>query len=363
MKMRPIVYLLMAIIGVSGCASTPVTKKQSQATQTPRIQLKPSPGKEPRAGWASSEVLESDPETGLYFAWIYEMPPTRYFRILGPYDCDEWVRRPYVTLATIRRFPQEYGSGRMAKREAPNNQCVAKLKDKFREDPTMASQAADGAVFDSKSSRITEEGIFDGNAKLKIDGWAIKFAEPTLDEIRERLKPPMEADGRTLNKLDNEMQEQQLRAAAFWIMTNNVSQLAPDLRRLWSQLLYSPSRTRTALLSALASIEPDSADDEFWWRITEKITDDSATQNLIAANVLACRDKPGAASRFEAALKQPVFIRTSAAKALRTMGEQWRILKYEQHGGIASIATDVHMNANNSYTCPYRGGKSVDWWQ
>ena len=339
--------------------------------QVPRIKLKSSPGKEPQV-WGpldkpvilQKEVLESDPETGLYFAWVHQMPPTRYFRVLRSYDCDEWVSRPFITVKSIQLFPEDMLSGRMGKREAISNQCFSKLKDKAAEDPTLRGERADGVVLDLHSFRVTKEGIFEGTAKAKYDGWAIQFVEPTLEEIRERLMPRNKPKGVFYDKLDSAIEEQQLRAAAYWVMDNKASQFAPALRALRWELFHSPEATQTALLSALATIEPDSADDEFWWKIIEVGGQINGTPYEIAANVLTCRNKPETVPRLEKVLKKGFPMESlSVAQALRTLNRSDLILKHAQSDSVRWIARTHYWDTSNQYECPYRGGRSAHWWQ
>ena len=74
----------------------------------PRIVLRPTPGKEqliPRsiAGFFPNEVLMSR-ESGGYFAFLSQVPVTRYFRVLGASDCDNAIWRQMTNTDLIKRL-------------------------------------------------------------------------------------------------------------------------------------------------------------------------------------------------------------------------------------------------------------------
>ena len=77
----------------------------------PAIDLSPSPGKAPLIGQAPVEVLRSDPKSGAYIAFTGQVPPTRYFQVIGRADCDNWLYLQLMNADMIINRPNYYAGG------------------------------------------------------------------------------------------------------------------------------------------------------------------------------------------------------------------------------------------------------------
>lgn len=87
--------------------------------------------------------------------------------------------------------PKYYGGGEYTGDKAALK-CAGVFHRKFRDKSDERLAGADGVIFDHESAVFTDvDGWFNQNRKLHMDGWAIKFVEPTHETIRARLATPV----------------------------------------------------------------------------------------------------------------------------------------------------------------------------
>jgi hypothetical protein len=183
----------------------------------PRIRLQPSPGKAPLIGNRPVEVLASNNKSGAYVAFTGQVPVTQFFRIIGRADCDDWVY-----LQPITPFEDYYKSGDYTG-DKPALQCLGKVHQRYRNKSDERLAGSDGVVFDALSAKyIDRDDSAYGPRKIHMDGWAIKFVEPTSADIAARL------DTKPLSPIDIV----QFKTAAYWVEKHRVAAFAPALRKL-----------------------------------------------------------------------------------------------------------------------------------
>jgi hypothetical protein len=358
----PIFALLAACAGVNS----------TKPSQTPRIQLQPSPASGPLRGAGELEVLDSGKTSGAYIAITDAVPVTRYFYVLRSANCDDWVYVQLVSPAAIRSNPEYYVGGKYSE-DKPFVKCMAIFHKKYRNESDQNLAGSDGVLFDVSTMKITEPyGFWISEKKVFMNGWAIKFADPTPDEVRRRL---------ATKAYDSKIDVAQVKALAYWIEKTNSSQYAAAL--IAALPLDTPYRAvngwrggDVALLGALAAVEPASASIEPYLKIMEagivneitpggsKISVGDAAIGLaplIAANILACRNRPGTAERLAHVLKHASIVqhRLGAARALIAMGKRDVLQKMVVGNGLGDMTPSIYgMLAGHDsalITCPYRG--------
>ncbi len=335
----------------------------------PRVDLPPSPGKAPLIGQRSTEVLRSAPETGAYIAFTSQVPPTKYFEVLGRADCDDWVYLQLMNTDLIINRREYYTSGEY-RGDKPLYKCAGIFHRKFRDqsDPRLAG--SDGVIFDADSAEFTDvDGWFNQNRKVRMDGWAIKFGEPTRDTIRARLARSIQAPIDVL----------QLRAAAVWIEKNRASEFAATMRRLLplttpQQALGGWRGADHFLFRALAAVEDSNEPDDIYRTVMyagiapmlrpgslNTVGDPRASDTpYVAANVIVCRNQPGAKEvlrkvALEATISQH---KMAAVKGLLTLGDTGFLneqLSKGRLGDVSNRVSDMLRGVGATpYACPYR---------
>lgn len=334
----------------------------------PRIDLLPSPGKAPMIGMEPLEVLRSDPDSGAYVAFSFRVPPTKYFEVLRESPCDDWTYVQFITKDLLLSNPEKYGSGSYTG-DKPTLQCIHLTHRKFRKksDPTL--EGADGVILDSSTARITETGWITQRVKIRVDGWAIKFKDPTPSEIVARLKTPAVSAVDVL----------QLKAIAYWIEKNKISDYSALIRPLLplvdsERALVGWNSGSIALLNGLAATEDPAAPDDIYRTIMLSGIrrmllpgslhtvgfERSSTSSQTAANVIACRNQAGGKEvlrkvLLEATVRQH---KTTAVMALILMGDSDFVresLKKNLLGDVSGFARDrLAMPHILAMRCPYR---------
>jgi hypothetical protein len=331
----------------------------------PRIRLKPSPGRAPMLGARGTEVLESQNRSGAYIAYPEQMPVTQYFHIVGKADCDDWIFVQPINPKAVRANPNYYISPDFPG-DKPTSQCVILFHDKYRDKSDERLADADGVIFDPNTMRIEKDGLFIGSEKVFMNGWAIKFGEPTPADIESQL----------VKKPFSKIEIAQLKTIAYWIEQNQASQYAPALRKLLPANGKTPwGDVQHAALHALAAIDSTSGADQPYWTILEAgiiksawtkdsliaIYDDFIQMApYIAANVLACNNEAGTAERMENILLNATRSqhKLASAKALMLMGKKDVVSKHLNAGKLGNLSnkiTDMVVGRDFSkFACPYR---------
>ncbi len=340
----------------------------------PAVDLAPTPGKAPLIGQTPVEVLRSDPKSGAYIAFTGQVPPTKYFEVIGRADCDNWLYLQLMNADMIINRPGYYGGGEYTGDKAALK-CAGVFHRKFRDNSDERLVGADGVIFDHESAVFTDvDGWFNQNRKLHMDGWAIKFVEPSAETIRARLAAPVTSS----------IDVVQLRAAAFWIEKHHASDLADDLRRILplngtGQALTDWKGADNLLFRALASVEVDAEPDDVFRTIlnagiAKMLRPGSQTtvassilgeEPFVAANVIVCRNQPGAKEELRKVLLQATIRqhKLASAKGLIAMGDSEFVREQLNQGRLGDLSTKVMAmlsgNDVEPFACPYRSKVSA----
>lgn len=390
--------LLPLVVAIAGCASghPPRTTKASPPefstmasaiagkdvantvaenpnNLNPRIRLKPTPGKAPMIGDRPTEMLESNNKSGAYIAFTGQVPVTQYFKVLGPADCDDWVYLYLITPRAVQINPNYYISPDYSEDKAPMK-CVGLFHEKYRDQKDARLVGGDGVIFDSGTARFTEvDGPAIGQKKIFMQGWAIKFVDPTPEEIKTRLAT------KPLTTID----VLQTKAAAYWIETHHASEYAHALRGMLPvdskfRALNSWRDSDIALLKALAAVDPKDAPADPYFAILEagvakmlvqdsKVTVSSWTVGeapSIAANMLVCLNHPGTVERLGFVLENATIRqhKIQSAKALIALGQAETVKKLHRSGSLGDVSWQVSDLLRNRdpfpFKCPYRSKAS-----
>lgn len=333
----------------------------------PRISLPPSPGKAPLIGGRSVEVLESSNKSGAYVAFTGQVPVTQYFQVLGRADCDDWVYLQLINPSMVLSNPNYYISGEYTGDKAPLK-CAGKFHEKFRDKTDERLAGSDGVVFDAESAVFTDvDGWSNGHRKLHMDGWAIKFIEPTMADI----------DARLGSRPSSAIDVVQFKTAAYWVEKNRVAAFSPALRKLLpltsrETALNSWGDTEHAALKALVMAEAADASIDPYLQIMEagiaKMLvpgSQNAVSGLkvgnapfLAANVLACRNRPGTTEFLERVMLDATIYqhKMASVKALIALGKSSLVSKHLTKGKLGNVSTKVKnvLAGHDSFpfTCP-----------
>ncbi len=325
------------------------------------------------AGDRPKEILESDRKSGAYVAFAGQVPVTKYFRVTGRADCEDWIYLQLANPSMVKTFPKYYVSPDYDEDKAPA-QCVRLFRKKYREGSDERLVGADGVIFDAETAKYLEvDGVTIGHKKLYMTGWAIKFVEPTKEEIAERLA----------KRASSAIDVLQMRAAAHWVEENKAADFAPAMRKLLplrskEEALYGWNDAGRALLKALASVEPASASAAPYMSIRDAgMSGAAATEPVVAvpvsgiqdvpyvaANILVCRNTPGTADHLENILLGANVLqhRMAAAKGLVALGEVRRVerlLTENRLGSDYNRVFDLLKGDPSPFRCPYRSNLSA----
>ena len=294
-----------------------------------RIKLKPTPGGE-TIYEAGQETLTSMPSGG-YFAFISQVPITKYFTIVRRADCNEWGTYSPLSAEGLTLFKEQILTGQY-RRDKPWYSCLSEFDAHYAAGDARLKDA-DGAIFDLNSTRIDRNAIhwtlFTNNVKILMNGWAIKFTDPTPEQINEQLKI-IPSDRDVIGQL-------QFKTLIYWIEANKATHYVAQMlallpindRNRGTEYWYDPDQ---AILRALGRIAADSIPIDVWMSVIEKgkhpgwppIATPTGDAMNTAANILVCRkeDKKELVRRFTAVITGPYpFAHIyAAATALRTMG-------------------------------------------
>lgn len=313
----------------------------------PRIRLQPSPGKAPLIGNRPVEVLASNNKSGAYVAFTGQVPVTQFFQVLRRADCNDWVY-----LQPIAPFVDYYTSGDYTGDKA-TLKCLSKVHERYRSKTDERLTGSDGVVFDAQSAKFTDrDDSAYGPRKIHMDGWAVKFVEPTAADIEARI------NAKPLSPIEIV----QFKTAAYWVAKHRVAAFAPALRKALPlaspfAALNSWGETEHAALRALVIAEPADASIDPYVQILEAgiakmLVPGSqyAVSGLkvgnapfLAANVLVCRNEPGTAEFLERVMLNATIYqhKMAAVKALVAMGKSDVVGKSLTDGKLGNISTKV----------------------
>jgi hypothetical protein len=342
----------------------------------PRIVLRPTPGKEqliPRsiAGFFPNEVLMSR-ESGGYFAFLSQVPVTRYFRVLGASDCDNAIWRQMTNTDLIKRFNQSYlGSGPRGASYTWN--CLAVVDYHWRQS-NFSYKDSDGVIFDPDTAETLDEadkpflGI-NFLQRVKMSGWAIKFVDPEPVDFEAFL-----SDTR-INSW-SEVQQKQWQAILFFIEQNQTADYAKRLVPLLpTNSRHSWREIDRRMLHTVAKVAPEALDDQLLLGLLAFGVDGdiysrigymvdpvahASAQNVpfVAANVLACRKSPRANEELKFIARNARFYnhRNAAVNALTYQGDT-SIIEDMKRSRDVKVNVDArwlfHPQLAHPYKCPY----------
>ena len=320
------------------------------------------------------EVLRSDPKSGAYIAFTGQVPPTRYFEIVRRADCDNWLYLQLMNADMLINRPGYYGGGQYTGDKAALK-CAGVFHRRFRDKSDERLVGADVVVFDHESAVFTDvDGWFNQNRKLHMDGWAIKFVEPSPEAIRSRLAAP----------ITSAVDIVQLRAAAFWIEKHHASDFAGDLRYILplknsSEALTDWKGADLLLFRALASVEDGLEPDDVYRTVLDagiaKMlragSETTVASSLlgevpfVAANVIVCRNQPGAKEELRKILLGATIRqhKLASAKGLIALGDMEFVREQLNQGRLGDLSTKVMAMLSGTdvdpFACPYRSKVSA----
>ena len=338
-------------------------KRLSYIDPNARIKLKPTPGMETTTG-PGVEVLTSM-KSGGYFAFVQEMPITQYFSIVRRADCDEWGTYLPISVKTLQLYPEAIAAGKY-KKNKPWFTCISSFDEHFSRGYEPLKDA-DGAVFDIDSVKVNENAIHwsltSNMMKILMDGWAIKFQDPTHDQIVEHLK--------FIPSYKSNIKQKQFSTVIYWIEKNKETRYVDQLLSLLptrdpqrSPFYWNEQDIR--ILHALAKIAPDAISDDFWMGVIEKGRRpelDSKTPHTgyagsapeIAANVLVCKknNKKELIARFSGVLTgtYPIEHKRAAAEALYALNVPEIVEKSRLSMRLNALLP--YYKGVSGYKCPY----------
>jgi len=282
-----------------------------------------------------------------YVAFTGQVPVTQYFRVLHRADCDDWVY-----LQPIAPFVDCYTSGDYTGDKA-TLKCLSKVHERFRDKADERLAGSDGVVFDAQSAKFTDrDDSAYGPKKIHMDGWAIKFVEPTSADIEARL------NAKSLSPIDIV----QFKTAAYWVEKHRVAAFTPALRKVLP--LASPftalnfwGETEHAALRALVIAEPADASIDPYVQILEagiaKMLVPGSLYAVsgervgyapfLAANVLVCRNALGTVELLERVMLNATVYqhKMAAVKALVALGMANMVSKSLADGKLGNISIKV----------------------
>ena len=313
-----------------------------------RIRLQPSPGDETNPGQEGFEVLNSRADSGGYFAFVQDVPVTQYFRIVRQADCETTSTMTLITPALVKSSPEYYIKSKRFYSDKPHYKCLGDFSERFRKHTDERLEGSDGAVFDNQTLTKVENKahFFLQTSTWRMAGWAIKFENPSHEEIVEGLR----------HKASGKIYELQQQTLLIWIQKNRFAQYNELLTRLlpvndpyqgglvWRNI-------DIAILRTLATTAPEKVPNEVWLKVLEKgispgklsPSNPVVTQSMnaadIAANVLACKKDASLIPRIEAIVRDAGSLqhKVAAAKALQAMGRSDIVVTY------------IHSANNNFY--------------
>lgn len=351
-------------------------KANFPAGSTPRIVLPPTPGKEEIvtgsiAGFDPNEVLMSR-DSGGYFAFLNQVPVTRYFRVLGKSDCDDAVWRQMTNTDLIKRFNQSYlGSGPRGASDKWN--CLAAVEYRWKKSD-FKYKDSDGVIFDPNTAVFVDHknilfiGI-DSLHQVRMSGWAIKFVDPEPADFEEFL---------TDTRIDSwsQLHEKQWQTLLYVIEQTRATEYARRLVPLLPNKPDHPWREiDRRILHTVAKIAPDALDEKRLIGLlsvavrgdiygqTGNMLDPiphTSAQNApsIAANVLACRKSPSTNEKLKFIARNARFYnhRDAAINALISQGDA-SIIDDMKRSTHIRVSNDARRFLNpllvQPYKCPY----------
>lgn len=338
---------------------------------TARIQLQPSPGFETIPDEEDLEVLNSRPDSGGYFAFVQQVPITHYFRILRQADCETTSTMTLITPKLVKSSPEYYITSKRFYGDKPQYKCLGDFSEHYRTQTDKRLEGSDGAVFDNQTLTKVENKahFFLQTSTWRMSGWAIKFENPTHDDIVEGLR----------HKVSGKIEILQQQTLLFWIQKNRLAQYNDVLIHLLPvndpyQSGLNWRNVDIAILRTLAAVAPEKVPNEVWLKVLEKgispgklnpanpIVTGSMNAADIAGNVLACKKDATLVPSLEAVVRDAGSLqhKVAAAKALKAMGRSDIVVTYLSQAPYndfyRAVATPL---AQIPFACPYSSTKNA----
>lgn len=290
-----------------------------------------------------AEIVNKEPLLmhGEYLvSYLGLMPTDHYFEILQPYVCDDWFKAFDINHASqIRGNKQYYIHSHALTGSSWNAKCLPQAVDNLRSTKDPVLQQADGVVFDYDRAEIVNEGtLLAGFHHVVMPGWAIRFKEPTREELRQRLVTPSK----------DWLEEKQIEAAAKIAGAMGLKEAVPTLEKMLKpymvdqHLLFDNAMARS-ILEGLARMPQGSVTPTVWWDLVEgglrrdnrRHFESSLPSTLgyagkpteIAAKALYCERPSDMVPRMQAAFDQSLEVGRKLAIARALAGVDKQLLK------------------------------------
>lgn len=330
-----------------------------------RIILEPSPGYE-TLHEKGHETLTSMPSGG-YFAFITQVPVTRFFTVVRRFDCEEWGSMIQLNPMRLRNNPELYLGSNEFVGDKPHFACLAEFDAKFAaKDPRLSD--TDGVIFDALSARVLPEeqhwSLVTNMVKMHLDGWSIRFKDPSAVDI-EKVLSSIPSKGYPLHLL-------QFKTAIHWIRKSHATAYLGDLIALLPTIDASRDPTiwleeDELVLETIARLAPETTPEDLWWGVLGYDETDGSQQRrvsrrtgiapTIAANVLFCRASGNqeAVKRLMTVLREAITSQqqSAAGTALRSMGYTNEVKKL---GGPVGTFEWRSKTEGSLFSCPYKAG-------
>jgi hypothetical protein len=332
-----------------------------------KIQLDPTPGIQQirRAeGNYRGEVLTSGPYSDAYVTEMNWVPITKYFKVLREVDCDTKMWVTLVNTKMVRSNPMHVSG--ISRDQDPSYGCEKHFHERFKAGGDPALSGADGVLIDPASFEDRgDHGPFVNQMHVFMRAWAIKFEEPTADELNWRIRK------RALSAID----VLQLRAAAYWIEKHRATEFADLIRQRLPKpgtedMLYGWDRGRLALEHTLASFG-DPRDNHLWLSILREGTGApghdvnrpyalATPRNdfaVVAANALTCSWDPSLTDQVKYVVEKSPLLphKLVAAEILADVGLADLVKPIaDKVMGNARYLFYTVANGRRTFACPFK---------
>lgn len=308
-------------------------------------------------------------ESKPFVGFVGDFTSREYFEVVGRADCDDWVYLQPVSTGLLMSRPEYYASGNYTGNSA-TAKCLGIARKKLSQQKTVDANKVDAIIFDPATAVITDTtGWFNNNRKIFMEGWAVRYVEPSEATVRKRITTG------SVSAID----ALQRKAAAAWIERHPATDLQEELRQSLplgntKDALSGWRPADIELFTALAVVE-DSAQSDQPYRnvlgagIARMLADSPrftvAAESVgnaadVAANVIACRAQPGSRELLRDVLMKATITqhKLAAARGLIAIGDRQFVEESLRDGALGDVASKVQSylagRDGQKYVCPYR---------
>ena len=298
--------------------------------------------------------------------FVTDAPTGKYFRVLREANCDDWLMLRPLTPDMAKSW---YGSGNETRYRGGNflYLCKGLFEDllKAQQDPRVVS--ADAVIFDIDTAHIADEkSLFFARRKVQMQGWAVQYVEPHIEEVVERLAAVPKT---AIDKV-------QFKAAAKWLRIHPNTSAVPMLSERINGAIGSDRyddvfADRLDLLAILGSSELDnevfrSLVAEGFGTAKDRFPPKGTRYNVnrvpvIAVHALVCRNPGGTRELLRKILLDAAYIqyKYSAARGLLTLGDTEFLRSHVARNDLRDANSFVfgllQVPEDSKFPCPYNG--------